>query len=123
MEKCAKIVVEALSVSYVEWLLTWVDIRRYDVRTPKSSPSPAPQLLRASDALAKSVLSRCKLYVSSHNVKWGRLQGMTNEVKTDFSAVIRSCNGRKSLLPPIDGIVELCAIFVAAVLNIVLVDE
>ena len=36
-----------------------------------------------------------------------------------FSAVIRSCKGLRSLLPPNAGITELCAIRVAAVLNIV----
>lgn len=41
----------------------------------------------------------------------------THDMRTAFSAVIRSCRGRKSWLPASAGIVELCAILVAAVLN------
>jgi hypothetical protein len=40
-----------------------------------------------------------------------------------FSAVMRSCSGRKSLFPPKAGIVELWASFVAADLNIIERDE
>ena len=43
-------------------------------------------------------------------------------MRTDFSAVIKSCKGRKSWFPPKAGKVELWAIFVAAVLNM-MVDE
>jgi len=42
----------------------------------------------------------------------------TNDINNVFSAVIRSCKG---WLPPRDGIVELCAILVAAVLNMMVV--
>jgi hypothetical protein len=41
----------------------------------------------------------------------------TYEMRTAFSAVMRSCNGLKSLFPARDGNVELCAILVTAVLN------
>jgi hypothetical protein len=45
----------------------------------------------------------------------------TYEVITAFSANMRSCSGLRSLFPPSEGRVELCAIFVAAVLNIFVV--
>src|ERR1700730_4001989 len=41
------------------------------------------------------------------------------ELRTAFSALMRSCNGLKSLFPPSAGIVELWASLVAALLNIV----
>lgn len=44
-------------------------------------------------------------------------------MRTAFSAVMRSCKGLKSLFPPNAGKVELCAIFVAALLNIDIVLE
>jgi len=43
----------------------------------------------------------------------------THDIKTAFSADIKSCNGRSSCLPASAGIVELWAILVAAVLNMV----
>ena len=47
----------------------------------------------------------------------------THDINTAFSAVIRSCNGRNSVFPARDGMVELWAIFVAAVLNMMAVDK
>lgn len=45
----------------------------------------------------------------------------TYDIRTVFSALIKSCNGRRSLFPPNAGIVELCAILVAADRNILYV--
>jgi hypothetical protein len=47
----------------------------------------------------------------------------TYEVTTAFSAVMRSCKGRRSLFPPREENVGLCASFVAVVLNMVAVKE
>lgn len=87
--------------------------------TPRSSPSPIPHALRASDAFTKSALSLCSL-PKSHETVYHESRGhcMTHEFSTDFSAVISSCSVRRSLFTPKTGIVELCAIFFAAVLNI-----
>lgn len=47
----------------------------------------------------------------------------THDMRTAFSAVIKSCSGLKSLFPPKAGSVELWAIFAAAVLNMMVGEE
>ena len=47
----------------------------------------------------------------------------THDMRTAFSAVIKSCSGLRSWFPPKAGSVELWAIFVAAVLNMMVGEE
>lgn len=46
----------------------------------------------------------------------------THDINTAFSADIKSCNGRNSVFPAREGIVELWAIFDAADLNMVVAE-
>lgn len=86
--------------------------------TPRSFPSLRPQLCKASDALQYSTLSFFNLIQVSKSEMVRRMSEIgTYEISTAFSATIKFCKGFKSWLDPNTGMVELCAIFVDALLN------
>ena len=117
-----RIVVEALRISFGNYssIQARLSNAKGNLRRGRllhSAPmSLKPQRLWNSQRSASATFRGSTFILHPHNDN-------THDINTAFSAVMRSCRGLKSEFPPKDGRVELWAIFVAAVLNIVVAVE
>ena len=128
--KCVSIVDDAVRMSCetdnqtkVLRLSTHRDVHAHRDRPPPLDPKLSthpPPLQDRFSAFVACISQGNKSYV---HIGSGGAHGSTHDTRTVFSAVMRSWSGRRSELPARAGIVVLCAILVAADLNMIIVQE
>jgi len=86
---CAYMPAACKRISYIDRLITKVNYKKSDILTPRSSPSPSPQLFRDSEARVKSPANFWSLPVDINSIVEAEIED-TYVTNTVFSFVIRS---------------------------------